>query len=119
MRTAIAVLAMLAAVAQHAPTDIPAADTAALKIERLDPALDALVAPEAKIEILARGFSWSEGPVWVKDGGYLLFSDIPQNVVFKWKEGEGVTEYLKPAGYTGTKPRGGESGSNALALDPR
>jgi len=119
MRMFLVVLAALAALAQNPPTQIPPADAAALKIERLDPALDALVAADAKIEILAKDFDWIEGPVWIKDGGYLLFSDIPQNVVFKWKEGQGVTQYLKPAGYTGTTPRGGEMGSNALALDGR
>ena len=65
--------------------------------------------------------SGPKGTVWVKNGGYLLFSDIPNNVVHKWKEGEGVTEFLKPAGYTGKKPRGGkpgdEPGSNGLRID--
>ena len=90
-----------------------------LRIERLDPALDRLIAPDAKIEVLAEGYDWVEGPVWVKDGGYLLFSDIPQNVVYRWKQGEGAKEYLKPSGYTGSRPRGGEIGSNALVLDSR
>ena len=47
---------------------------------------------------LAEGFDWSEGPVWVKDGGYLLFSDIPRNSVMKWKEGEGISLFMKPLG---------------------
>lgn len=86
-------------------------------IERLDPALDALIPPGTGIEKLAEGFDWSEGPVWVKDGGYLLFSDVPRNVVFRWKEGEKTREFLYPSGYTGSKPRGGEPGSNGLTLD--
>jgi len=53
-------------------------------IERNDPALDALLAADAQIELLASGFAWSEGPVWVRKGEYLLFSDVPRNVVFKW-----------------------------------
>src|SRR5690349_10276508 len=61
-------------------------------IERLDPSLDTLLPPNAGIEVLASGFSWAEGPVWVRRGGYLLFSDIPRNVVFKWREGEGTRE---------------------------
>ena len=88
-------------------------------IERLDPALDELIAPDAKVEILAEGYDWSEGPIWVKDGGYLLFSDIPPNEIHRWKEGEGARLYLKPSGYTGTQPRGGEVGSNGLTLDPQ
>lgn len=91
----------------------------AMGIERLDPALDALIDPNAKIEILAEGYDWSEGPVWVKDGGYLLFSDVPKNVVHRWKQGEGAKPYLTPSGYTGSEPRGGETGSNGLTLDAR
>jgi len=87
------------------------------KIEKLHPALDRLIAPDAKIEILAQGYDWSEGPVWVKDGGFLLFSDVPQNVIVRWKEGEGAREWLKPSGYTGREPRGAELGSNGLVMD--
>jgi gluconolactonase len=87
-------------------------------LERLDPGFDRLIAPDAKIEKLAEGFDWSEGPVWIRDGGYLLFSDVPTNTVYKWKEGEGVKPFLNPSGYTGSKPRGGEPGSNGLTVDP-
>ena len=86
-------------------------------IERLDPALDQLVAPDAVIEVLAGGYDWTEGPVWIKNGGYLLFSDIPPNQIHRWKEGEGAKLYLTPSGYTGTEKRGGEVGSNGLTLD--
>ena len=89
------------------------------KIERLDPKLDALVPKDAKIEILASGFTWAEGPVWVKDGGYLLFSDIPRNSVFKWKDGEGISLFLNPSGYTGKVYYGLEPGCNGLTLDPK
>ena len=87
------------------------------RIERLDPAMDALVPRDARIEKLAEGFRWSEGPVWRKSGGYLLFSDIPSNTINKWKEGEGLTVYLRPAGYTGPTPFGRELGSNGLTFD--
>jgi gluconolactonase len=89
----------------------------ALRIERLDPALDALIASDARIEIIAEGYDWSEGPVWVKDGAFLLFSDVPQNVIYRWKQGEGAKPYLKPSGYTSSVSRGGEIGSNGLTLD--
>jgi gluconolactonase len=85
--------------------------------ERLDPALDKLVAPDATIEVLASGYDWSEGPVWIRNGGYLLFSDIPRNSIIRWKQGEGARVYLTPSGYTGSRPRGGETGSNGLTLD--
>ena len=87
-------------------------------IERLDPRLDALLPEDAQLEKLAEGFSWSEGPVWVAKGDYLLFTDIPKNTINKWKEGEGISVYLRPAGYTGDKPSGRELGVNGLALDP-
>jgi gluconolactonase len=86
-------------------------------IQRLDPALDELVASDAVIEVLAGGYDWTEGPVWVKDGGYLLFSDIPPNQIHRWKQGEGAKLYLTPSGYTGTEKRGGEVGSNGLIID--
>ncbi|HEX7861022.1 MAG TPA: SMP-30/gluconolactonase/LRE family protein [Verrucomicrobiae bacterium] len=87
------------------------------KIERMDPELDQLLAPHAVIEKLAAGFEWSEGPVWVKRGGFLLFSDVPNNIVYKWTPYVGTTEFLFPSGYTGEKNRGGEPGSNGLTVD--
>lgn len=86
-------------------------------IVRKDPRFDKLIPPASQLELLASGFKWSEGPLWVKEGNYLLFSDIPNNSVMKWKEGEGVSLHLKPSGYTGTTPRAGEPGSNGLLLD--
>jgi gluconolactonase len=81
-------------------------------IEKLDPALDALIAPDAKIEVLASGFNWSEGPVW-RDGG-ILFSDVPENTVFGWKEGDTSAKViLKPSGSLS----GDGQGSNGLQVD--
>ena len=88
-------------------------------IERLDPRLDKIIPKDAQVERLADGFDWSEGPVWDKRGGFLLFSDVPQNTVFQYRDGSGVSVYLKPSGYTGKTPRGGEPGSNGLTLDPQ
>jgi gluconolactonase len=85
-------------------------------IIRKDARLDALIPPGAKLEKLAVGFKWTEGPVWVKD--HLLFSDIPNNAIDMWTPGKGLTrDFIKPAGYTGKTPRGGEPGSNGLTLD--
>jgi len=86
-------------------------------IERIDPRLDHLVPRDARVERIAEGFDWSEGPVWDRKGRFLLFSDVPLNTVFKWQEGKGVSVFLKPSGYTGSIPRGGEPGSNGLLLD--
>jgi gluconolactonase len=87
------------------------------QIVREDPALDELLAPDARIEQLADGLVWSEGPVWIWDGDYLLFSDIPRNAILKWKEGEGLSVFMQPSGYTGVAWYGLEPGSNALTLD--
>jgi len=86
--------------------------------ERKDPKFDELIPKDAMIEVLAGGLKWSEGPVWVKNGGHLLFSDIPNNMVYKWSAKDGLKEFLKPSGYTGKEPFAGtEPGSNGLALD--
>lgn len=108
---AVSLLATLPLSAEDLPKTIGS-------IERLAPEFDKLVPKDAKIEVLAGGFEWSEGPVWIKDGGYLLFSDIPRNHIVKWKEGEGTSVFLQRSGYTGKKPfTGPEPGSNGLMLD--
>jgi gluconolactonase len=87
-------------------------------IERLDPALDNIISSDAKIEIIADGFEWSEGPLWVEKHNMLLFSDVPMNTIYKWTEAKGKEVYLKPSGYTGTVPSVcKEPGSNGLTLD--
>lgn len=86
-------------------------------IEKTDPALDAIVAPGAKAEIIAEGFDWSEGPLWIEKNKMLLFSDVPQNTIYKWTEEKGKEIYLTPSGYTDTIKRGGETGSNGLLTD--
>ena len=87
------------------------------QIVRVDPRLDKLIPADAKVEVLASGFVWTEGPIWVKDQACLLFSDVPQNTIFKWTEKEGVTPFLKPSGYTGVGPYSDEPGSNGLTID--
>jgi gluconolactonase len=92
------------------------------EVVRLDPRLDALIAKDANIEVIASGFDWCEGPVWVPGGdgkaGFLLFSEIPSNSVRRWSEDQdGVSIYLQPSGYTGVGKYSGEPGSNGLVLD--
>jgi gluconolactonase len=86
-------------------------------IERLDPRFDAVVPLDAVIEVLASGFLWSEGPVWLGGESALLFSDIPQNRVMRWHATEGLSVFLEPAGFTGPGAYGKERGSNGLTLD--
>ena len=86
-------------------------------IERYDAALDSIISLNAKIEIIADGFDWSEGPLWVESQKMLLFSDIPPNTIYKWTEEKGKEVYLTPSGNSDTIKRGGEMGSNGLTLD--
>ena len=73
----------------------------------------------AAIEVIAEGYKWTEGPVYVSDSDYLLFSDVPANRVYKWKQGNGASLYLEPSGYTGTIPKEKEPGSNGLVIDKK
>jgi gluconolactonase len=73
-------------------------------VTRLDPALDALISPDAKLELVKGGFGFTEGALWVPErkGGYLLFSDIPANVIYKWNPADDrVSVWLDHSGYTG------------------
>lgn len=91
----------------------------AIDVVRLDARFDQLVPSNLKIEKIAGGHKWVEGPVWNRQEGYLLFSDIPNNSIYKWQEGRGESLFLKPSGYTGKTPfAGAEPGSNGLAFDP-
>ena len=99
------------------------------EIIRLDPRIDQLLPQDAQIEVLASGFQFTEGPVWVKnsagltgtpsDGGFLLFSDLPRNSVMKWDARAGLGLFLKPAGYTGVVEYGTAPGSNGLLISPQ
>ncbi len=89
-------------------------------VERLDPALDSIIESNALPEIIAEGFEWSEGPLWIPTQDMLLFSDVPKNTIYKWTEGKGSEIYLNPSGYTGDQPsQAKEPGSNGLVLDPQ
>ena len=106
-------LALTGLMATAQPTPFPTIG----QVVRTDPRLDRLIPIESKVEVLATGFVWTEGPIWVKEGAFLLFSDVPQNTVFKWTEKEGVTPFLKPSGYTGAGTYSEEPGSNGLTID--
>jgi gluconolactonase len=86
-------------------------------VEKFDPSLDNIISSAAKAEVIAEGFEWSEGPLWVEKYKMLLFSDVPKNIVYKWTQEKGKEIYLTPSGYTASLPRVGEMGSNGLLLD--
>jgi gluconolactonase len=85
-------------------------------IEVLDPAFENLLDPSEKIEVLTTGFQWSEGPVWMKSEGYLLFSDVPNNKIHKWDPKTGHSVFMDPSGHEG-KSSEKEPGSNGLMQD--
>src|SRR5689334_23284514 len=98
--------------APAAPTKVESAS-----IDRWDPALDAIVPKDWKIEKLADGFGWAEGPIWVKSGGYLLFSDVPGNKMWKWSPKGGLVKFLDPSGAANPDPAvWREAGLNGMAM---
>lgn len=91
-------------------------DHAIGSFEKIDDAFHSIVGENATIEILAEGYTWSEGPVWVEEHKMLLFSDVPENTIFKWTAEKGAEVYLTPSGYTGEGDYSREPGSNGLTL---
>ena len=88
-------------------------------VERLDNEINLLIDADAAIEILADGFSWSEGPVWVPLLNAVLFTDVPENKLYRWDEKNGLNIFLDPSGYTGYAPNEKKAGGNGLILDPK
>ena len=86
-------------------------------VERLDEEINRLIAEDAVVEILADGFNWSEGPVWVPELQAVLFTDVPENKLFQWDEKNGLQLYRSPSGYTGYAPNEKKAGGNGLILD--
>jgi gluconolactonase len=87
-------------------------------IIQYDETLSAIIDTSTKAEIIAEGYEWSEGPLWIEKHNMLLFSDVPMNTIYKWTAANGAEVYLNPSGYTGTTPsKCKEPGSNGLTLD--
>jgi len=112
-----AILGALAALGQ-APPQAKTPYSTVGRIERLDSRFDALISPGAVLEKVADGIEWAEGPLWDAKAGSLLFSDVPRNGIFRWKEAFGVVSFLPVSGYTREEPFAGrEPGSNGLVFD--
>lgn len=85
---------------------------------RVDSRFEGLIAADARLEEIARGFRLAEGPVWNRGGAYLLFSDLAANAIYKWQAGAGIEMFLQPSGYSGSEPfKGTAPGANGLAFD--
>jgi gluconolactonase len=90
------------------------------KITRYAPEFDAVIASDARVEKLADGFTWAEGPAWIKSGQYLLFTDVPENTMYRWSQSGGKSVFLKPSGYSGPPLAGlREAGANGLLAEPK
>jgi gluconolactonase len=89
------------------------------KIHVYDESVNTLIDPSTLIEIIAEGYTWSEGPVWVKKGGYLLFSDVPENKIYQWTADKGAVLYLTPSGYSGKEYYSYEPGTNGLIINQK
>src|SRR5258708_24219527 len=131
---ALALVAGAGVIEAQAPP-VPTGDVP-FKIVKLDPALDSIISPDAKLETLGAKFGLAEGPVWMpaQNGqvGFLLFSDIAANLIYRWSPDRGLSVFLEKAGYTGKDTlnvgqqttTGGRIailliGPNALTLDPQ
>jgi gluconolactonase len=86
-------------------------------LEKIDERFDTIIQPSTAVELLAEGFEWSEGPVWIESEKMLLFSDVPKNIIYQWTEKEGLKDYLSPAGYTKEEEGNLGEGSNGLLLN--
>src|SRR5690349_2419177 len=86
------------------------------QVQRLDPALDKLVPAGASVEKVVGNLQFAEGPVWVRNGGYLLFSDIPANAIMKWTPAAGLSAFRKTI-FAHEFPSGIQIGTNGLTLD--
>ncbi|MBN3522200.1 SMP-30/gluconolactonase/LRE family protein [Algoriphagus lutimaris] len=86
-------------------------------IERLSGAMDVLIPVDSKIEVIASGFDWSEGPLWLEDQQALIFTDVPENKIWKWTASDSLEVYLEPSGYFGSETNKREPGANGLILD--
>ncbi len=112
---ALALLPLLALCACASGQRLPVAAI----VPRGEPAFNALVPAGTPVQRLATGFAWSEGPTWRRNGRYLLFSDIPKNTIYRWSERDGLSVFLRPAGYIAhdPPPPGRELGTNGLKID--
>lgn len=91
-----------------------------VEVIRTDPAIDGIIGPNPKLYKLAEGFEFTEGPIWIRDGGYLLFSDPNANTMYKYVPDGGLSVYRRPSGYAGADiAEYHQPGSNGLTVDPQ
>lgn len=106
---------LVACAAIGGPSPYPAVG----RLTAFDAAFHDIVPADARIEQLADGFTWSEGPAWIRDGNYLLFTDVPENKLYRWSGDDGLSVFLEPSGYDGPATDTlREAGANGLYAEP-
>jgi len=88
-------------------------------VEIFDPAAELIVSPDARFEVLAEGFYWSEGPLWIEELQSVIFSDVPANKIYRWNEKDGLSVYLESSGHSGAENVKSNRGSNGLILNAK
>jgi gluconolactonase len=86
-------------------------------VEFLDPKMEVFFDKKTKVEVLARGFTWAEGPVWVSKLNGVVFTDVPNNKAYLWTKKDGLSLFLSPSGMTNHAPHSTDEGANGLTLD--
>jgi gluconolactonase len=95
------------------------AGPAELEVDVGNPRLVEILAPDARLECVATGFAFTEGPVWSGDGA-LLFSSPNTNAIYRWHPSGRVSVFRSKSGYSGTDiGRFTQPGSNGLTFDPQ
>jgi len=118
-RVSVLLMSCVLTAACASPRDAATAGAPIGRVVAFDPAFQSLVPKDARIEKIAEGFEWSEGPAWVTKGGFLLFNDVPGNTMHRWSSRDGASVFLKPSGYAGTDLDGlREAGANGLEAEP-
>lgn len=97
----------------------PDASEQSLEVEVYDSAALSIIDPNSHFEVLARGFYWSEGPLWIDDLQSVVFSDVPANKIYQWNEKNGLSIYLEFAGHSGAENKSSGRGPNGLILDSK
>ena len=118
-RIAVALVSCALLAACASPREAGVQGEAIGRIASLDPSFHAIVPADARIEKIAEGFTWAEGPAWIAGGEFLLFNDVPANRMHRWSAREGASVFLEPSGYAGTDTEGlREAGANGLEAEP-
>ena len=117
MRRRALLLLLALTVSSYRPGDPVVVSAATPTIERLDPAINTLLPPDADVTRIAGGYKWTEGPLWLPSNE-LIFAEVISNSIRIWTPGAGVRIFMQPSGYRGAQPFSGpEPGSNGMTLD--